>query len=132
METWTISVPEYQDEMLIATGRVYTRCGKRKYYDFSGESLQEAVDERIVPLVKTFNDGCQVLEYPEHAKIEEEIYKYANCVHRNRTIVLTCKCATMWTKESPHYIEFFDDVRITIQEEFDLETWNRMQQEGKV
>lgn len=132
METWTISVPECPNEALAAMGRVYTRCGQGKYYDFSGESLQEAVDTRIVPLVQTFKTSCQVLEYPKHAQIEEEIFKYANGVQRIRTIVLTCKCATMWTKESPNYKEFFDDVRIRIKEELiDLETWNQMQQEGQ-
>lgn len=117
MGKWTISVREDQMWKLNNYGSCYKHGGGAGgYFDFFGDSLQEAADNLIHIFADVFSDdGTTITKYPEHVIIDEKIYEYANCAEKHITLVLPCKCKRYKTGIGD--INFNTDIRIILQEQ---------------
>lgn len=84
MGKWTISVDDSKMSKLRNYGECYTHGGGAGgYFDFFGDSLQEAADNLIHIFADVFSDdGTTVIEYPEHVIIDEK-YTSTQTVPKN-------------------------------------------------
>ena len=117
MGKWTIRIDDSKMSMLRNYGSCYKHGGGAGgYFDFFGDSLQEAADSLIHVLVDAFSDdSVTILEYPEHAIIEERIHEYANCAEKHITLIFPCKCQKYKTGIGD--ITFKTEIRIILQEQ---------------
>ena len=117
MGKWTIRVDDSKMSKLRNYGECYTHGGGAGgYFDFFGDSLQEAADNLIYVFADVFSDDdVTVIEYPEHVIIDEKIYEYANCAEKHITLIIPCKCKRYKTGVGD--INFNADIRIYLQEQ---------------
>lgn len=117
MGRWTIRVDDGQMSELRNYGSCYKRGGgSGGFFEFRGETLQEAADNLITVFADVFSgSGVKVIEYPEHVIIEEHVYEYANCAEKHITLVLPCKCSKY--QHGVGDVTFDNNIRIILQEQ---------------
>lgn len=115
MGKWTISVDEGQMSALRNYGSCYKRGGgPGGFFEFCGETLQEAADNLITVFADVFSgNNVKVIEYPEHVIVEEQVYEFANCAEKHIALIIPCKCQKY--KAGVGDVTFDNDIRIILQ-----------------
>lgn len=116
MGTWTIEGGQRGLEMLESFGHIYKDVLGYVYFEFSGDTLQEAADSLMRPLAEAFTDyDVKVIEYPEHVIVDENVVEYANGpVKKEGKLIIPCKCEKSWRGEK---VVFDKDVIIYLKKE---------------
>lgn len=117
MGKWTISISDDQMWKLKDYGHCYMYGGgSGAFFEFHGETLQEAADNLIHVFADVFSGSeIRVVEYPEHVVIDEQIYEYANCAERHITLIIPCKCQKYYSGAGN--VTFDNDIRIILEEQ---------------
>lgn len=116
MGKWIFGIDRGQADMLRGLGDIHFYSNSNNcFFDLTGDTLQEAADNILHQLADAFKGSNvhDIIEYPEHVIIEDNLYGYANTASRNIKIVIPCKCMPTQVDGIP----FNKDIRIILQPE---------------
>lgn len=120
MAEWLINIPDEQACNLRRYGEIIQKgsmTGAGGYYfKLVGDSLQEAADKVLLPLAYYFSGGCTIIERPEHVRIEDNLYGYANVADRHIKIIIPCTCKRHGVQFEKEIVIYVEEQRIDIAE----------------